>query len=95
MDSGVGKLPRGAGSWRKTRDLEPLRFAAPRITESVVVCAGSGKPLDALNAVRRAQDILNNAPLSAVEMLVTDQQWRLPEIVREPARPGSGPPARG
>src|SRR5438309_11984274 len=71
MDSGVAKLPRGAGSWRKALDLEPLRFGSAADSRKRCCFARSGETLDALNTVRRTQDILNNAPLSAVQMLVT------------------------
>ena len=95
MDSGVAKLPRGAGGWRKALDLEPLRFRSAADNRKRCGLTGSGETLDALNTVWRTQDILNHAPLSAVEVLVLISKRRLPEIVRELARPGFGRPVRG
>src|ERR1700735_1529203 len=71
MDSGVAKLPRGAGGWRKALDLEPLRFRSAADNRKSCGLTGSGESLDALNTVRRTQDILNDAPLRLVQMLVT------------------------
>src|ERR1700691_4868657 len=71
MDSGVAKLPRCAGGWRKTLDLEPLRFRGAADNRKRRCLTGSSEPLDTLNSVWRTQDILNNAPLGAVHMLVT------------------------
>src|SRR5580700_3363402 len=71
MDSGVAKLPRGTGGRGKALDPEPLRFRSAADNRERRGLTGSGETLDALNTVPRTQDILNNAPLSVVQMLVT------------------------
>src|SRR5216683_1853658 len=70
LDAGLAKLPRGAGCWGKALDLEPLRFRSAADNRKRCGLARSGKALDALNTVWRTQHILNDAPLSAVEMLI-------------------------
>jgi hypothetical protein len=70
LDAGFAKLTRGAGSWGKALDLIPLRLRRASDDGKRSRLAGSGETLDTLNAVWRTQHILNDAPLSAVKVLV-------------------------
>ena len=70
LDAGLTKLARGAGGWGEALDLKPLNLGGTANDGKRRRLTRAGEALDALNAVWRTQDILNNAPLSAVQMLV-------------------------
>ena len=95
LNSRLAKLAGGAGGWGETLDLKPLNLGGTANDRKRRGLTRSGEALDALNAVWRTQHILNNAPLSAVKVLVLIGKCDCLRSSREAARFGSGRPERG
>ena len=70
LDAGLIQLTCSAGSRGETLDLMPLRFCGAADDREGACLARAGEALDPLDAVRRAEHILDHALLCPVEMLV-------------------------
>ena len=70
LNAGLTQLACGARGWSKTLDLISPAFGSDADDGECRGLAGTRETLDALYAVWRAQDILNDGLLGAVEMRV-------------------------
>ena len=68
FDSGVAQLQRGPRSGRETLHFVALGFDRAAHNSEGHGLAGSGKALNTLNAVGRAEHVLNNAFLGPIEL---------------------------
>src|SRR6185437_6271921 len=69
-DASLAKLARGSRGWSKPFDLIPLRLRSVADDRKCRGFPRSGETLKALNAISGTQNILDHAPLSAVQVLM-------------------------